>query len=748
MSIFPGYLTNGQFLRNMKPAKYLELLLVGHSLDDLYSEISTAYGQFLSGDKTIKFSTNGADNSHITETKELVRIELRRFNLQQRINETIELCPSPIVKHVLNENRTLILNKFHSNLELKFEETMISYANNEMAHISECLSGPNLFNLTDLPLDETLQNWINKGAKHNPYILKTKSRYLKQFDTTFIDCVNRIFKRLNFNKLIIHSTSTIKQNLGSFKMKRPDQTSLIDSLQTSYTSKRQHFKHKIHQLLHSKSPDHIIHEADLDDIFKLDDGRLIVETDKKLGFCIMNESDYCDAFLKVNADQHFEPADISEDWYIDNITKFITEAESALPNQLKNVLKPKDFKLDIQKPCLGTLRLLPKIQKLKTVGPSSIDVLKCRGIKSAMHDPIQIIQKLLDKIFSHLLYFIENQFITEFGQLSPSVSGVTEAIDRLNLTTPGPWGSSVQLDADFSNMYSNVDMDLLKRSVKVGALLAGLDDTTLDYINNLIYVNMQHSYFREPTGIFRTDSGFSMGDHSASRGSEVALRTSELISNRLLLQQNILHKNNHRFRFKDDITAQPEGTEDEILSAIEIIATSYPKEIQLNVEINMFQTKFLNLRIYNRVSSDKPYYTILRKRNSKYDIIPSHSNTCEVYKSCAGRTYFDMTRTHCSDRVEQRRQTEIVKHILVLKKYNKRQISAMQRDRVQHNRVEKLYIGKVEHDHVSKLHKFIRDIFRDSELDPDIYSLPIAVPGKKLLQYVFTMRKMRKQLNF
>ena len=113
-----------------------------------------------------------------------------------------------------------------------------------------------------------------------------------------------------------------------------------------------------------------------------------------------------------------------------------------------------------------------------------------------------------------------------------------------------------------------------------------------------------------------------------------------------------------------------------------------------------------------------------------------------------GRTYFDMTRTHCSDRVEQQRQTKIVKHILILKKYNKRQISAMKRDRVQHNRVEKLYIGKVEHDHVSKLHKFIRDIFRDSELDPDIYSLPIAVPGKKLLQYVFTMRKMRKQLNF
>jgi len=49
---------------------------------------------------------------------------------------------------------------------------------------------------------------------------------------------------------------------------------------------------------------------------------------------------------------------------------------------------------------------------------------------------------------------------------------------------------------------------------------------------------------------------------------------------------------------------------------------------------------------------------------------------------------------------------------------------------------------------VTKIHKYLRAIFADSELDPEVYNLPMAVPGKKLLQYVFTLKKLRTQLNF
>lgn len=45
-----------------------------------------------------------------------------------------------------------------------------------------------------------------------------------------------------------------------------------------------------------------------------------------------------------------------------------------------------------------------------------------------MNDPKNLIQKNLDKIYSHLLYHIENEFVRLFGKVSPSVTGIDEAI--------------------------------------------------------------------------------------------------------------------------------------------------------------------------------------------------------------------------------------------------------------------------------------------------------------------------------
>ena len=262
----------------------------------------------------------------------------------------------------------------------------------------------------------------------------------------------------------------------------------------------------------------------------------------------------------------------------------------------------------------------------------------------------------MSPFYSHLLHHLKLQFISEFRKLSPSVSGVQEALDRLRTTESGSWGTTVQFDANFKNMYSNCNVQLLKNFIKICAGYAGLSEASIYYINNLVDVNMTHSYFHEPTGIFHTASGFSMGDHSASRGSEVILRTSELRTYRALSVHSFLHKVLQYFRFKDDIN----GTKEENLEIIEIITTTYPKDIQVNVDIGLIHGKFLNLRIYNLINSSISYTMILRKRNSKYDIILKYSNTCTKYKSCAAKTYFDMTWTHCSDQREQRQQEVIL----------------------------------------------------------------------------------------
>ena len=53
---------------------------------------------------------------------------------------------------------------------------------------------------------------------------------------------------------------------------------------------------------------------------------------------------------------------------------------------------------------------MPKILKLKKIDRSEIKNLKCRGIKSSMGDPITVIQKILDKLFNHVLHFQEKDF--------------------------------------------------------------------------------------------------------------------------------------------------------------------------------------------------------------------------------------------------------------------------------------------------------------------------------------------------
>ena len=35
--------------------------------------------------------------------------------------------------------------------------------------------------------------------------------------------------------------------------------------------------------------------------------------------------------------------------------------------------------------------------------------------------------------------------------------------------------------------------------------------------------------------------------------------------------------------------------------------------------------------------------------HTHYDIIPPTSNTHKQYKICAGKTYFDMSKSHCTD---------------------------------------------------------------------------------------------------
>ena len=148
-----------------------------------------------------------------------------------------------------------------------FTSEMVRYSAQEMEHITECLSGLNLFNLTDKPLNDEINNWISNEAKLNPYVKKPMHILLQQFDESFISCTNKIFWRSLKQKKVISDRKTIHSDLNTPRKNKPGSATLIFSLQASYTDKRSQFKQNLRRLHYSKLSDQLVTDAQLEEVF-------------------------------------------------------------------------------------------------------------------------------------------------------------------------------------------------------------------------------------------------------------------------------------------------------------------------------------------------------------------------------------------------------------------------------------------------------------------------------------------------
>ena len=136
-------------------------------------------------------------------------------------------------------------------------------------------------------------------------------------------------------------------------------------------------------------------------------------------------------------------------------------------------------------------------------------------------------------------------------------------------------------------------------SVNRACKFASFSDNSLNYINIFIECIMNHSYFKEPEGMFQTLKGFSIGDCSAARGSELILRIAELDIFKTLSRQKLLMNVNRYLRFRDDVSIHVVGNPDKICRTIHVICNGYLKDIVFNMETKIIQGKFLNIKVLN-----------------------------------------------------------------------------------------------------------------------------------------------------
>ena len=120
------------------------------------------------------------------------------------------------------------------------------------------------------------------------------------------------------------------------------------------------------------------------------------------------------------------------------------------------------------------------------------------------------------------------------------------------MSNSDPQESSIEVQSDFTDLYSKGQKELLIGLVKTPCKISGFSQPTVDYIVALIKVNMENSYFKEPKGIFTMLCGFSMGDISAASGSELILRISEITTYLALSVNNLFEVIRWYLRFRDD----------------------------------------------------------------------------------------------------------------------------------------------------------------------------------------------------
>ena len=186
-----------------------------------------------------------------------------------------------------------------------------------------------------------------------------------------------------------------------------------------------------------------------------------------------------------------------------------------------------------------------------------------------------------------------------------------------------------------------------------------------------------------------------------------------------------------------------------MLKTIKIVTTGYPECIQFNLESKLIYGKFLNMKIINSPDTQKPVTIDPRKPNSKNDIIPYKSNVSIKYKKMAGLCYFRTNRTQTSTNVELANKNSIVEMLLKEKGFPIKLIELCKIDSgTKKSKEKKKLMGVTTYDSVSKRPKYVKQVIGNSKLNKDLYYLPAEIPGKKLKQFIFTIKKLKSKLNF
>ena len=166
--------------------------------------------------------------------------------------------------------------------------------------------------------------------------------------------------------------------------------------------------------------------------------------------------------------------------------------------------------------------------------------------------------------------------------------------------------------------------------------------------------------------------------------------------------------------------------------------------------------EFLDFRFITVPTKDNLIISINRKKETKFDIVRSHSFTNQSYVGSAISTFAYSTIRNTNTEVNYLHEKKVFNKIFEKRGFSTlafdrklKQIKNPEEARPKKNYLGK-YSGKITYDSNTSLHKFIFKLLKKSKFPAEDISLPLITGNRKTKNYAFRkkifLEKLRKKV--
>ena len=241
-------------------------------------------------------------------------------------------------------------------------------------------------------------------------------------------------------------------------------------------------------------------------------------SDKNLGVCLLPIPWYVKQYTVQCLKGAFQKVNMTEQMCIAYLQNEIRIFRNVITPEQREIIKKKWPRHPPPTPRIGVLKLVPKIHKLKIIGPDHWMELPSRPIRGGEQCPMNQPSLTLCGLLQQMIKDVRNmfhEFIVRNPHLKfPVLSGCdqfSENLKNMELNCMD-FNGIMMVSADFSDAYTAAKKTRLMESIRVLGNLLKYSEPLIRVMVMLVDLVFSNIYFYTPFGLYIQTQGYPMGE--------------------------------------------------------------------------------------------------------------------------------------------------------------------------------------------------------------------------------------------